>query len=307
MIEIPPFLQKSEITQRIIPVRSKLHVRLVHNTFHNLVQFLSRSHFQWYHSQSAGFFQILNPSLKIILFLLFVVCAGLTHDPSNLFMIAFVVPFLMLTSGLSLLRMYKKIFLLSFFFGFIPIAPAMLNIFSKGDLIFTLLDLGYRRKFWIYEIPAQIGITREGLILGARVFLKVTVSISFGFLLVYTTSFDQIVKSLRALKVSSTFLSILLMSYKFIFLASRSLTEAFLALKMRWFQPVNAPKAREIITDRMGYTFRQSWQRYLDTYRAMTARGFKGKITYPDQSKWMTIDYITLTLSLLLLTLNFLI
>ena len=92
------------------------------------------------------------------------------------------------------------------------------------------------------------------------------------------------------------------MSYKYIFVLSRTVEETFFSLKMRWWNRGSVSEAENLIAGRIGYLFQKSWEKYELTYQSMIARGFDGSfnIYYFDRLK--NTDYVFICINILLMT-----
>jgi len=199
---------------------------------------------------------------------------------------------LFLISKVSLASVYRSATFITFTFGFLVFIPAALNLFTQGDIVFTLINFNKERGWFIYHIPAQIGFTQQGLALVAHLCLKLFNSVSLTLLLINTTSFEQIVKALRMLRVPEIFVLTLTMSYKFIFIFSQTLLDSYFALKMRWWNRGQQTQASNIIAGRMGYLFRKAWERYELVYQSMMARGYTGNVRLYYAEKLRPNDYL---------------
>lgn len=82
------------------------------------------------------------------------------------------------------------------------------------------------------------------------------------------------------------------MSYKYIFVLSQTVEEAYQALKMRWWSRGSVVKAEKIIAGRVGYLFRKSWERYELVYQSMIARGFDGSVHFQYFDGLKPKDYV---------------
>jgi cobalt/nickel transport system permease protein len=183
-----------------------------------------------------------------------------------------------LFARLNISRVYRKIFLLAFIFGFVVVWPASLNIITPGKIVLNLVTFKTPAHFWIYNIPQHIGFTKEGFQVVSLIFLRVLNSISLAMLIVYTTSFPSFIKSFKIIGVPDTFLMIVSLAYKFIFILSRTIEETYFALKSRLVGKVKNDNLRKLIGGRILFIFKKSMIIYENTYYAMVSRGYRGKV-----------------------------
>jgi cobalt/nickel transport system permease protein len=109
-------------------------------------------------------------------------------------------------------------------------------------------------------------------------FLRVFNSISLAMFIIYTTSFPSFIKSFKIIGVPDTFLMIISLAYKFIFILSRTIEETFFALKSRLLGDIKNNNIRKLMGGRAFYIFKKSVTIYENTYYAMVSRGYQGKI-----------------------------
>jgi len=288
---IPSFLLQKE---SIEPEKEAVKVKLsfVDKTMKNVSAFITASFSRYYTSHKKGLLQAVDPRVKVIFMLCFVVLINLTHAvESHLFLFLIILLFYIL-SRLKLMSAYKKILLIGFVFGFLIFAPASLNIFTKGQSLLTLFKFSTGHQWWIYKIPKEIAITKEGIITVFTLTFRLINSVSIVFLVISTTTFENIIKSLSFFKIPGIFLLTLTMSYKYIFVLSRTVEEAYQALKMRWWNQGSVFEAENIVAGRVGYMFRKSWERYELIYQSMIARGFDGNVHFYYFEKLKFTDFI---------------
>jgi cobalt/nickel transport system permease protein len=199
-----------------------------------------------------------------------------------------------LIARLKIYHVYRKVFLLAFLFGFVVVLPASLNIITPGRIILNLITFNRPLHFWIYHIPQHIGFTLEGFQVVSLVFLRVLNSISVAMLIVYTTSFPSFIKSFKIIGVPDTFLMIISLAYKFIFILSRTIEETYFALKSKLVGNIRSNNIRKLVGGRIFFVFRKSMVIYENTYYAMVSRGYQGKVNMQLQEQITYKDFIAL-------------
>ncbi len=279
--QIPSFLLASEFHQ--LPSKqgdARQHLPFIDRTLHKVAGFIKTGYLQGETASGKGLLQRIDARVKILFLLCFIIQVNTVHQiPTQLYISAFLLV-LYLLSHLNVIDIYKKILLFSFFFGFLVIAPAALNVVTDGKIILNLYHFQEAKQFWIYHIPAEIGLTKEGILVVAKLYLKVINSLTITFLVFYTTPFIEIIKSLKVFKVPDMFLLIITMTYKFIFILAHTVQETYFALKLRWWKKVRNSEADSIIAGRIVYIFHKSWRRYEEVFSAMIARGFTGRVDF---------------------------
>jgi cobalt/nickel transport system permease protein len=298
--EIPSFLQTNEDRGKSISGNKRNALPFVDKTLKNVAGFIKAGYVQNDTASINGLLQNINPLVKVVFLLFFIVVINLVANFHLQLLVSMFILMLYLLSKLRVLQVYKKILILSFYFGLLIVLPAALNIFTKGDIIYELIGFEKHRQFWIYHLPAKIGITLEGCWFVARFFLKVANSIALTFLVVHTTSFNHIIKSLKIFKVPDIFLLVITLTYKFIFILSYTTEETYMALKTRWWGRASKTSANDIVAGRIAYIFRKSWLRYEEVYLSMVARGYTGNVSIVDNEKLKWGDVVFLCVIVLI-------
>jgi len=292
--KLPAFLQENE--ERICPVeKGRKHLLpFVDSTLSKLADFINSGYIQAETSLKKRLLQNLDPRTKLIFLLSFTILTSFLQQISSLvYILVFILAIYPLT-GINLVTSLKKAFWPLFFFGFIVIAPALLNIVSGGEIKLKLIQFRNEHSFWIYHIPASIGISEEGMIVVCRLFLKIGSSIMLTLLIASTTSFAEIIKALRMFKIPDIILLSITLSYKFIFILARTTTETYLALRSRWIKQNSDIQGSKIIAGRIAYVFRKSFIKYEEVFRAMIARGFTGHVDlcYSRRYRWQDLVFL---------------
>jgi cobalt/nickel transport system permease protein len=102
--------------------------------------------------------------------------------------------------------------------------------------------------------------------------------VSLAVLLVLTTPWADVLKSLRTLRVPQVFVLILSMTYRYVFLFLHTANGILLARKSRVVGRTSGGEQRRWITGTMGNLMSRAFKMSNDVYAAMLARGFGGEI-----------------------------
>jgi cobalt/nickel transport system permease protein len=225
-----------------------------------------------------GFIHMIDPRVKLISLLFMAIIISIVNTPYVQIVLTVFILFIFILARLNIFQVYRKIFLLAFFFGFIVVLPASLNVITPGKIIFNIIAFKKPSQFWIYKIPENIGFTREGFLVVFLVFLRVLNSVSFALLIVFTTPFPAFVKSFKIIGVPDTFLMIISLAYKFIFILSRTIEDTYFALKSRLSGNIRNKSLRKLVSGRIFFIFKRSVMIYENTYFAMVSRGYSGQV-----------------------------
>jgi len=258
--------------------RGKVKIPFVEGGISHLADVIKKEYVQWELSSGNGFLQKIDARIKVLFLLFFVMIVSLQRSLLPELYISFFVFILVLLSRLRIVMFYKRVFFLGFFFGFLVAFPAAFNVITKGEIIWPMIKISTPLNFFIYHIPADIGITREGIYVVARLTMRVINSLSLSFLVLYTTPFPEIIRALKVLKVPETFLIVITLCYKYIFIFSKTVEDMYLAKKSRMVREASNTEAREWIAGRIVFIFRKSRLRCEEVFNAMIGRGFSDTV-----------------------------
>jgi cobalt ECF transporter T component CbiQ len=233
---------------------------------------------QWETASRDGFFQGLDPRVKLLFLAFFVVIISVKKTLSAEIAIGVFVFILAAISRLPLAAHYGRIAVLGFFFGFLVTLPAALNIFTPGEVVVTLVRFAEPRDLWIYHVPQVVGITKEGLTAVVMLTMRVLNSLSVSLLVISTTPFAEVVRALKVLRVPDLFIMTLTLAYKYIFIFAQTAHDMHLAKKARLLGRESEAESRRWVAGRMAFLFRKSQHRCEEVFKAMQERGFSGTI-----------------------------
>ena len=159
----------------------------------------------------------------------------------------------------------KRVWLGIPLFAGIVVIPAI--FFVAGPRLFEL-TIG----------PLTIAPSIPGIAGAMLLIMRVGVSVSLAVLLVMTTPWADLLKSLRAIRTPQIFVLILSMTYRYIFLFLHTINGIFLARKSRLVARTRGAEQRRWIGGTMGNLMSRSFKMSNDVYAAMLARGFTGEM-----------------------------
>jgi cobalt/nickel transport system permease protein len=240
------------------------------HTVSGITQSVERSIFTEEHARSAGWLQRVDPRAKLGMFLAAVLAASLSSSVVVLLVLYAVVLAAARASRIPFDFFVKRVWLGIPFFAGLIVLPAVFLV--PGPAAFTI-TLG----------PLTIAPTVPGLTGGVLFVTRVGVSVSLAVLLVMTTPWADLLKSLQAIRVPQLFILVLAMAYRYIFLFLHLANGMFEARKSRIVARTTGSEQRRWITASMGGLLNRSVKMSNDVYAAMVARGFSGTIrTFAD-------------------------
>jgi cobalt/nickel transport system permease protein len=229
-------------------------------------------------SRLPGFLQGLDPRVKVAGFVLFVVTAGLLRN----------LPLLgVLFAGALLLVYFSKISL-SFFLKrvllFIPLFTAVIALPALFTTPGTVL----------WHVGAHLSVSREGLGSAGLLVARVTDSLSLCILLILTTRWTELLAALRWFKLPALVVSIVGMTYRYIFLFLHTANNMFMARRSRTVARFSGAANRRWMTQALAATLTKSQHLSEEVYLAMLSRGYTGEVTSLDESRADTRDFLCL-------------
>ncbi len=242
---------------------------------------IERAVFTEEHARKPGWLQRIDPRAKLGMFVALVLAAGLSNALPVLIGLYLVILLAARASRVPFDFFVRRVWLGIPFFAGVVILPSI--FFAPGPRLFDLA-LGP-----LHLAPSIPGLT------GAVVFVaRVGVSVSLAVLLVLTTPWADVLKSLQALRVPQVFILLLSMTYRYIFLFFRTANGMFEARKSRVVGRTSGNEQRGWITGSMMSLLNRSFTMSNDVYAAMMARGFTGAIRSYTTSRMQTADWVAL-------------
>ncbi len=235
-------------------------------------------------ARRQGPLQRLDPRAKLGMFLVLVLAASLSHALGALLALYAVLLLVARVSRVPLDILVARVWLGIPLFAGIVIIP---SIFLTGGSRLFDLSLGP-----VTFSPSALGAF-DALIFVTRV----GVCVSLAVLLVVTTPWADVLKSLQALRVPQIFTLILAMTYRYIFLFLHMANGMMEARKSRMVGRSTGKAERRWIAGAMGTLLHRSFAMSSDVYAAMIARGFHGEVRTYSTYRMQVRDWLALVAS----------
>jgi len=278
MTALPEFLLDRHPLHPPGPSKHVVSVTFLDKGIHRLSRIVQSGYAHWDLAQRDSVLHRLDARVKVLFVALFLVIVSLKRTIAPEAGIAAFVLALFLASRLDVLTIYKRVLAVGLVFGVLVPFPAMFNFLSDGEPLFPVVHLARPYELWGYHLPQSIVVTREGLHGIAMLFLRVTNSVALTIWLMDTTPFTDIAKALRMFRVPDTFVMVITLSYKYLFVFTRTVEEIHLAKKSRLLGKVRGREARSWAAERMTFLYRKTQMRYEEIFKVMVARGFTGDV-----------------------------
>lgn len=216
------------------------------------------------YSRRESFLNRLDPRIKIVSLLFFIVCV-VTTDPEAFHAFA---AYGLLLAVLAALSRIPIADLLKRMLSAVPfiLMTALFIPFMHGNTAVRAFDLG----------PVTLTVTREGLILFWNVLVKASLSLLCAVLMTATTRFPELLKALENLGCPGVLIMILSFMYRYIFVVQ----DEFMMMR-RAKDSRSAGGGRlhvKALAGMIGVLFIRSFERAESVYLAMCSRGFTGRI-----------------------------
>ncbi len=226
--------------------------------------------------RAPGLLQGLDPRVKLVTLLLFLVIVGLAR---SLLILAII---FVLTLALGFLSKVPLWFFLKRVLLFIPIFTAVIAIpalfITPGEPLIHL--------------AGKVIITGQGARTAGLLILRVMDSLSFGTLLILTTPWTGLLVALRWLRVPSLLVATLSMTYRYIFLLLHTVNSMFLARRSRNLGGFSGRENRRWLARALTTTIAKSQHLGEEVYLAMLSRGYRGEVLALNESNLRRRDYL---------------
>lgn len=255
----------------------------IEHSITGVLSFLKESIFADEYAAKEGFLQPLDPRIKVITFLLFIMAI--------LFAKSIAIPLCLYALCLAL-AYFSKVnmgFFLKRTWIFIPIfslfiaIPALFNIFTPGEALFTINVVG-----------VKLVITRQGLFGAALFVMRVIASVSFVVLLSITTKHFALLKVLRIFRIPQVFVMTLGMCYRYIYLFLEIVENTYFAIKSRVGTHLHYKRGQQIVAWNISSLWHRSYHLNEAVYNAMLSRGYTGEPGILDDFKTKLKDWVWL-------------
>jgi cobalt ECF transporter T component CbiQ len=267
---------------------------------HHLAKLVQDGYIQWEGSRRDGLLQAIDPRIKVVFLAFFLLLVSMKRTIEPQLCIFGIIVLLVAASRLDMIPFYRRILWPGLLFGVLVPLPSLLNLFNDSRLLLPLIHLHRDHYFWIYRLPATIGITGDGLYGMVMLTLRICNSIALSMLVLHTTSFPDLIKALRLFRVPDSFIMVITLTYKYVFAFTRTVTDMHLAKKSRLLGPMNAAQSRRWAADRIASLFHKSQIRCEEIFKAMVSRGFEHQVPLPSYPKLSERDVRAGILMLLL-------
>ena len=230
-------------------------------------------------SRADGLLQRIHPRVKLLGILALIVPAAAARSfkvIGSLFILAVLLAAL---SQVSFGVLLKRVWIAVLLFTGVIAFPA--PFVTEGRVIGRLPWLG-----WTF--------TSQGLVSAGYLVLRVETATTFCVLLVLTTPWINVLKALRVLRVPVVMVTILGMTYRYVFLMLETAHDMFESRRSRMVGELTGSERRRVAAASAGVLMSKTFDLSSDVYLAMQSRGFRGEVYLLDESRMQRFDWIIL-------------
>lgn len=235
-----------------------------------------------------GLLQPIDPRAKVLAGLMLLLTAGFARQSGVLAVLCAATLLLAWQSRIPLGVFARRVWLGIPLFAAVVVLPSLFLLPGRPLLV-------------LLETPSlRLAVTDNGLASAVLFVARVGTSVSLALLLVSTTRWTDLLRALRVLRVPDSFVVVLSMTYRYLFLLLRSAGSLFLARSSRTVGATSGGEQRRWAAAASGVLMSRSVKMSGDVLLAMRARGFDGEIRSGRLPRMQDGDWLVLVLGVVL-------
>jgi cobalt/nickel transport system permease protein len=275
---IPRWLEGQNATDALgMPPKRRRASGFMKKTLHDIAEALKNEVFSESLASQTGLLQGLDPRAKLVTIFILIGATGLFHHIFTLFLFNLWLFWLARTSRVPIKIFVKRVWIVVPLFTGILVFPALFNVVRPGTPLLVLIRLGRPLHFGLWTIPREVAITQQGVAAGVLLILRVGASVSLAVLLTLTTRWNTLLKALSVFRIPSVFITVLEMTYRYIFLLLQTSTDMFMAWKSRLVGRSTSHEQRWFVASAMGTLWGKTHATSEEVHSAMLSRGYTGQ------------------------------
>ncbi len=256
--------------------KNKRSLRFVEGALTQTSRFIENIVFAEQMARQTGFLQHLDARIKLLSLLALIVAAAFCHHLPSLWLIAVFITGAALVSNLRPAMVFNRVWWLLPGVFVIVAAPAALNLITPGDPLFIIYRISENQRWRGIHLPAEVSITQQGLAAAVMLVTRIGVGVLLTVTITLTTRWQSLLRAAYT-EATASFVLILAMTYRYIFVLVRVVEEMHLARRARTISPANLASERKWAGNRIGALFLRSRVLTERVYAAMLARGYTGR------------------------------
>jgi cobalt/nickel transport system permease protein len=246
-------------------------------TLHDVAEAFKNEVFSEHLARQPGLLQGVDPRVKLLTVLLLIGAAAVLSHVTLLMLLNAWLLWLARSSRVPLRFFVKRVWVVVLLFTGVVVFPAIFNIVRPGTPLLVLVRLSHPVHLWPLTIPQEVAVTRQGLEAAALLVLRVGASISLAVLLTLTTRWPVLLKALGVLRIPGVFITVLEMTYRYVFLLLQASADTFTARRSRTVGRTSTAEQRTFTTHAMGNLWARTHATSEEVHHAMLSRGYTGE------------------------------
>lgn len=228
-------------------------------------------------SFSNGVLQRIDPRVKMLGLLLLVLAVAASHRLSVIGLVFACALLLSLSSGITLRRLCLWVWMPVLFFTGTIAAPAI--FLTPGHVLWS---------------AGVLNITEPGLRSAAFLISRAGTAATLSALLILSTPWMWVLKALRVFRCPVVLVTILGMTYRYIFVLLGTASEMLESRRSRTVGRLPDAEARRLAASSIGVLLSKSLQLSGDVHLSMQSRGFRGEVHLLDDFHVKLADWFWL-------------
>ncbi len=237
-------------------------------------------------ARKRGLLQSLDARVRLVGLLALVLAVTLSRKIDVVAALFGIAILLAILSRVNLFILAKRVWLIVLGFTGVIAIPALFS--TPGRIVVS---------------NGTIAITEQGLRTAALLVLRVETAVTFTTLLVLCTPWTHVLKALRALGLPKEAITMLAMTYRYVFLLVDTAGQMFESRRSRTVGVLTGPEQRQMTARTAGVLLSKSMALSDEVYLAMESRGFRGEVQILSDFHMTMWDVVGLLLFLAVATL----
>lgn len=266
----------------------------IERSIRGALSFLKESIFSDNLALNKGLLQSIDPRIKTISFLIFIILIIFIKNLSLLIALYLICLLLASLSKINLRFFLKRTWIFIPLFSLFIAIPAIFSGVTAGRPLLTFGFLGLK-----------LTITEQGLS-GAILFVtRVLTNVSYVILLGQVSRHNELLRVLRIFGIPQVFILAFGMCYRYIYLFIELIESACLAVKSRVGYRLHYKRGQELIVWNIGNLWQRSNKLNEEIYSAMLSRGYSGEPRVLEEFRTKIKDWLWLFFVIIIFVLVF--
>jgi cobalt ECF transporter T component CbiQ len=231
------------------------------------------------HAAETGWLQRIDPRVKMAGLGALIVAVAVARTVGVLVVLLGSGLALAISSRLPVRTLVSSVWLATLGFAAAIALPAL--VLTPGRPVVAIPGLGWP-------------ITEQGLTTAAYLLLRTGATTTFAFVLVFSTRWSHLLKSLRAVRVPVVLVAVLAMTYRYVLLLLDAAHDMFVARRSRTIGRLPAAQRRRLLAGSAGVLLTRSLHLSGEVFLAMQARGYRGDVRVIDDFAMRRADWLAL-------------